>query len=109
VTCRELVEFLSEYLSGELAATERAEFEAHLAECPACVAYLDTYGKTIQLLKAAFARSEDQLPDRMPEQVVQAILAARKKGTQLCAALNRAHYEHADHRPLIRNRKPKML
>jgi anti-sigma factor (TIGR02949 family) len=81
VTCRDFVEFLSEYLSGELAAAERAEFEAHLAACPACVAYLDTYQKTIRLSKASYACRGDPVPDEVPEQLVQAILAARTKGT----------------------------
>ena len=81
MTCRDFVEFLSEYLSGELAKVERAEFEAHLAECPACVAYLDSYRKTIQLLKAASAHPEDQVPEEVPEQLVRAILAARARGT----------------------------
>jgi anti-sigma factor RsiW len=81
VTCRDFVEFLSEYLSGELAAAERAEFEAHVADCPACVAYLDSYRKTIELLKTACAHPEDQIPDEVPEELVRAILAARTKGT----------------------------
>jgi anti-sigma factor RsiW len=81
VTCRDFAEFLSEYLSGELAEVGRAEFEAHLAECPACVAYLDSYQKTIELGKVAFAHAEDRVPDEVPEQFVQAILAARAKAT----------------------------
>ena len=81
MTCRDFVEFLSEYFSGELAVVERAEFEAHLLECPACVAYLDSYRKTIQLLKAASAHPEDQVPEEVPEQLVRAILAARAKAT----------------------------
>jgi anti-sigma factor RsiW len=75
------VEFLSEYLSGELAAAERAEFEAHVADCPACVAYLDSYRMTIQLLKMACAQPEDQIPDEVPKELVRAILEARTKGT----------------------------
>jgi anti-sigma factor RsiW len=80
VTCRDFAEFLSQYLSGELTALERGEFEAHLAECPACVTYLDTYQKTVQLSKAAYASPEDRVPDEVPEELVQAILAARAKG-----------------------------
>jgi len=72
---------LSEYVSGELAMAERTEFEAHLAECPTCVAYLDTYQKTIQLGKLAYAHPEDQVPDEAPDQLVRAILAARSAGT----------------------------
>ena len=81
MTCRDFAEFLSQYVSGELAMAERAEFEAHLAECPTCVAYLDTYQKTIQLGKTAYAHPEDQVPDEVPEQLVRAILAARTKRT----------------------------
>jgi anti-sigma factor RsiW len=72
---------LSVYLAGELAAAERAEFEAHLAECPACIAYLDTYQKTIQFGKMAFAYPKDRVPDEVPEQLVLAILAARAQRT----------------------------
>ena len=81
MTCRDFVEFLSEYFSGELAVVERAELKAHLLECPACVAYLDSYRKTIQLLKAASAYPEDQVPEEVPERLVRAILAARAKAT----------------------------
>jgi anti-sigma factor RsiW len=71
-----------EYLNGELAPAEHAEFEAHLAECPWCVAYLQTYRDTIRLGKAAFAAA-DALPADVPEELVQAILAVRgqKAGT----------------------------
>jgi anti-sigma factor RsiW len=81
VTCRDFAEFLAQYLTGDLALAERTEFEAHLAECPTCVAYLDTYQKTIQLSKTAYAHPEDQVPDDVPEQLVRAILAARAKRT----------------------------
>jgi anti-sigma factor RsiW len=80
VTCRDFVEFLSEYLSGELTAAECAEFEAHLAACPACVAYLDTFRKTILLGKTVCTDTEDRVPDEVPEQLVRVILAARTKG-----------------------------
>jgi hypothetical protein len=83
VICREVIEFLSEYLSGELTAAERAEFEAHLSECLECVAYLDTYQKTIQFGKAvySYAHSEDRVSDEVPEELVRAVLAARTKRT----------------------------
>jgi anti-sigma factor RsiW len=80
VTCRDFVAFLMEYWSGELTAAERAGFEAHLVVCPDCVAYLDTYRETIQLCKAAYAHPEERVPDEVPEELVQAILAARTEG-----------------------------
>jgi anti-sigma factor RsiW len=82
MNCREFTEFLHEYLFGNLGAAERAEFEKHLAECPWCVAYLDSYRKTIQLEQAAFAASEDApAPADAPEELIQAILQARGRSS----------------------------
>jgi len=36
MTCERIEELLSAYLERELAAAEKAEFEAHLAACPGC-------------------------------------------------------------------------
>ena len=80
MNCREFTEFLHEYLFGDLPAGERAEFEKHLAECPWCVAYLDSYQKTIQLEQAAFSVDEDVPPPAdAPEELIQAILRARRR------------------------------
>ena len=58
MNCREFTEFLHDYLLGGLLAEVRAEFDRHLAECPWCVAYLDSYKKTMQLARTAFAAAE---------------------------------------------------
>jgi anti-sigma factor RsiW len=79
MNCREFTEFLHEYLFGNLPADERAEFEKHLAECPWCVAYLDSYRKTMQLEQAAFAEDAPP-PADAPEELIQAILRARSRG-----------------------------
>ena len=82
MNCREFTEFLHEYLSGNLPESERAEFDKHLAECPWCVAYLDSYQKTVQLEKAAFSTLEDKPPPAdAPEELVQAILRARAQAS----------------------------
>lgn len=46
LTCRELVELITDYLEGALSSTERDRFEAHLAECPGCVTYMDQVVRT---------------------------------------------------------------
>jgi anti-sigma factor RsiW len=79
VTCRTFIEFLLEYLNDELPADERAEFEAHLAECPWCVSYLQTYQESVRLGKAVFADENEVVPETVPEELIQAILAARTK------------------------------
>jgi anti-sigma factor RsiW len=79
MTCRDFIEFLMDYVAGELSAEERALFDAHLAICPPCVAYLKTYRATIQMGQAALAASEGPVPADVPEELVQAILAARRQ------------------------------
>jgi anti-sigma factor RsiW len=78
LTCQELIEFLADYVDDELAAEERARFDAHLAVCPHCVDYLHGYRETIRLGRAAFADASE-VPDEVPDELVDAILAARKR------------------------------
>jgi anti-sigma factor RsiW len=80
MNCREFTEFLHEYLFGNLSAEERAEFEKHLAECPWCVAYMDSYKKTMELERGAFSVAEDTPPPAdAPEELIQAILRVRPR------------------------------
>ena len=82
MNCREFIEFLHEYLFGNLSAEERAEFDKHLAECPWCVAYLDSYQRTIQLEQGAFSGPADAPPPAdAPEELIQAILRARSRAS----------------------------
>jgi len=82
MTCRDFVDFLMQYLSGELSPAEQSVFDQHMAECPACVAYLRTYRETIRLEKAAFADPAGSVPTDVPNDLVQAILAARSARTR---------------------------
>ena len=49
VVCRQAVEAVTAYLEGAMAPRERASFEAHLAACPHCSAYLEQIRDTIAL------------------------------------------------------------
>lgn len=40
MTCREVVELMTDYLEGALSARDRARFEEHIAGCDGCTAYL---------------------------------------------------------------------
>ena len=82
MTCRELVEFLMDYLDGALAAHTRATFEAHLGECPDCLAYVRSYRESVRLGKAAFDADDDPVPDDVPAELVQAILDAAPRSTK---------------------------
>lgn len=41
MTCRELVELVTDYIEGELATSDRERFETHLGECDPCTAYVE--------------------------------------------------------------------
>jgi anti-sigma factor RsiW len=52
ITCRELVELVTDYLEGALPADELVRFEEHLATCDWCVSYLDQMRQTRRALGA---------------------------------------------------------
>jgi anti-sigma factor RsiW len=77
LTCRELAEFVMDYLDEALSAGERTVFEAHLAVCEDCIAYLRSYREAVRLGKA-YGQDDDRHAPEMPEDLVQAILASRR-------------------------------
>jgi anti-sigma factor RsiW len=80
VTCRELADFILEYLDGELPPEVRQEFETHLSMCENCRAYLATYLAAVELGRRAFRDPEsDAMNEGAPEELIAAILAAAKK------------------------------
>lgn len=79
MTCEELIEFLSDYLNGELPPDVVTAFEEHLAICPDCVAYIDSYQKTIDLAKDAILNPETPVPDEVPEDLIKAILTTKSR------------------------------
>jgi anti-sigma factor RsiW len=40
MTCRQVVELMTDYLEGALSKADRAKFEEHIAGCDGCRAYL---------------------------------------------------------------------
>ncbi len=78
MTCREFVDFLMSYLDGELESEPSRVFEEHMHLCPPCLTFLDTYKDTIRLGKFACQDEAGPPPEEAPEQLIQAILAARQ-------------------------------
>lgn len=78
MTCRELADFLMDYLNGELTPDVRGAFDRHLSLCPNCVNYLAGYKATVALGKRAFADDEADAATQVPEDLLRAILAARR-------------------------------
>jgi predicted anti-sigma-YlaC factor YlaD len=77
MTCREFVDFLISYIDENLAEAPRAVFEEHMRLCPPCEDYLETYRDTIRLGKFACRDEAGAPPEDAPEELIQAILAAR--------------------------------
>ncbi|MCL4212020.1 MAG: zf-HC2 domain-containing protein [Phycisphaeraceae bacterium] len=80
MNCREMIDFLTAYVEGDLPEVERATFERHIGQCAPCKTYLDSYRKAIELGKAACCCGNLPTCDDVPESLIQAILAARRAG-----------------------------
>lgn len=75
-TCRQITEFLADYIGGELNASVRADFESHIEGCPDCVTFIAQYRRTIEVSHTAY---DDVQTEPIPSDLVQAILQSLKK------------------------------
>lgn len=48
LTCRELVEVITDYLDGAMSDVNRTRFERHLGECEGCTTVVDQFRSTIE-------------------------------------------------------------
>jgi anti-sigma factor RsiW len=64
LVCRDVVEVVTDYLEGALGDDERRRFEAHLAECPFCVDYVEQMRAVSGALGAGAAGGETLAPER---------------------------------------------
>jgi anti-sigma factor RsiW len=60
LSCREVVELVTDYLEGRLAWSDRVRFERHLAGCDGCTAYIEQMRAGIAV--AGTLREEDLEP-----------------------------------------------
>jgi len=75
LTCRELVELVTDYLEGSLPTEERARFEGHLAGCEGCRSYLEQMRLTI---RAMGRLTEESIPDGAREELLRAFRAWKR-------------------------------
>jgi anti-sigma factor RsiW len=66
LSCRELVELVTDYLEGALSEKERLRFEEHIGLCSGCRTYLEQIRQTISVLghfpvEALSAEAENEL------------------------------------------------
>lgn len=69
LACNELVDIITEYLEGTLPLSDRARFDAHLAQCQGCRIYLEQMRRTVEVLGQL---SEESIPPRAREELLQA-------------------------------------
>jgi hypothetical protein len=69
LTCKELVEIVTDYLEDRLSTQDRMRFEQHLAICEGCSAYLEQMRQTIQIVGTL---REDSLPHESRERLLEA-------------------------------------
>ena len=58
LTCRELVDLVTDYLEGTLPEHERARFEAHMFACDGCERYVEQIRTTVDLTQRTRALEE---------------------------------------------------
>jgi anti-sigma factor RsiW len=71
-TCQSGVDVLMEYLEGALAPDVRAAVEEHVAGCPRCTAFVESYQQAPGILRRATAAS---LPPDLARTLEEAIRA----------------------------------
>lgn len=69
LSCKELVELVTDYLEEKLSSLEQTRFEAHLATCRGCRAYLSQMRQTIKLTGHL---SEDSIQLQAQQKLLQA-------------------------------------
>ena len=50
LSCREIVELVTDYLEGDLDTETRTALETHLDLCPGCARYVEQIGETVTTL-----------------------------------------------------------
>lgn len=69
LTCKEVVELVSDYLDEALTGRDRKRVEKHLSACEGCTGYLSQMRETVRL---SGRLSEDQVPERVRQELVAA-------------------------------------
>jgi anti-sigma factor RsiW len=73
MNCREITEFLEQYVSDELSPDLLAEFETHMHACGNCVTFMTQYRMVIEAAKGCYGPTPAE-PPPVPEELVTLIL-----------------------------------
>ncbi|MEO0420808.1 MAG: zf-HC2 domain-containing protein [Pseudomonadota bacterium] len=75
LTCKELDEFLVDFLDGNLPLRTKLAMHLHLGLCKDCREYVRDYERAITLGRKACSTAEDEEVADVPEALVQTVLA----------------------------------
>jgi anti-sigma factor RsiW len=75
MTCRQFIEFLSDFRDGELPRDQRLALESHLRTCAECRRYVEQFNRTVNAAQSLGSNGECNVP----EDLVRAILKAAKQ------------------------------
>jgi anti-sigma factor RsiW len=73
-SCKEVCEFLSDFVDGQMSDARRLAFDAHLKACPPCAAYMEQFAATIKLSKKCCCPGKPELP--VPDDLISAVCRA---------------------------------
>lgn len=79
LTCEDVNVFLAAYVDDDIPDNLRRRYEAHIARCEVCSAYLSQYRSTMKLTREADSVDVD-LPDELVEMTLSFLNEHRQNG-----------------------------
>ena len=76
MSCKELVELVTDYLEGTLSPADQGRFELHLSDCEGCGLYIDQMRLTI---KAVGQLTEDSIDPVVKDELLAAFRDWKKR------------------------------
>lgn len=77
IRCEEFEQFVFDYYEGVLPQKQRKRFEFHMRICPMCESAFKPYVRTVELTGRLFDEKDSVVPDDVPQELINAMLAAR--------------------------------
>ncbi len=83
LTCREMVELITDYLEGALSEGDRALFDEHLTRCDGCDGYLEQMRTTIVMVGRL---SAEPVPADVHRRLLHAFRGWKRAGGEIPSA-----------------------
>ena len=78
-TCKQITDWVFDYLDDKLSPNVKRDFQQHLRICPDCVKFLDTYKKTVSVIRSV---RPEEIPPRVRNNILDFLRGRmRKSGT----------------------------